>query len=474
MNNQPESGLSASPELKASYQHPTAERLQGFEHGRRFGIRDGLFQAITQGGGEQYLSAFALLFHATPFHLSILSAIPQLLGTWAQLLSVKISHWFPNRKSQVLWGTLGQAASWIPILLLPILWPDRGPWLLIGGVATYFACMHFTSPVWNSLITDLLHANERGMYFARRARVMALTSFLALCLGGALLSFCEHRQLLWVGFAIMFVIAGLCRIASALSLARVTDLPTHELGNNPTGFRDFLRTRASRNFHQFLLFSGCMHAAVLIAGPFFVIYMLQDLHLPYWGYGTWLAAGIIGQFVTLTAWGQFGDRFGNKALLTMTGFIVPMLPMLYLISTAWPFLVVVNFFGGVVWAGLSLGLQNYVFDVVLPADRAKAVAVVSLVNAMGWAAGTFIGSWLIGVIPDTLQAGSFLVHPASNLPFIFFLSGCLRLLVSGTLLGTFREPREVEQRAHHHLLWELPLLKPLGQLALWRPTGSSR
>jgi hypothetical protein len=29
------------------------------ESGRRFGIRDGLFQAVAQGGGEQYLSAFA-------------------------------------------------------------------------------------------------------------------------------------------------------------------------------------------------------------------------------------------------------------------------------------------------------------------------------------------------------------------------------------------------------------------------------
>ena len=34
-----------------------------------------------------------------------------------------------------------------------------------------------------------------------------------------------------------------------------------------------------------------MHAAVLIAGPFFVLYMIRDIHLPYWEYGAWLAAG---------------------------------------------------------------------------------------------------------------------------------------------------------------------------------------
>jgi len=60
------------------------------------------------------------------------------------------------------------------------------------------------------------------------------------------------------------------------------------------------------------------------------------------------------------------------------------------------------------------------------------------------------------------------LHPASNLPFLFFLSGLLRLIVSISLLHTFQEPRVVEPRAHHRLLWELPLLKPLKTLALRR------
>lgn len=431
------------------------------EPGRRFGIRDGLLQAVAQGSGEQYLSAFALLFHATPFHISILSAIPQLLGAWAQLVSVKVSLWFPNRASQVSWGMIGQAASWVPILALPLLWPEQGPWLLIAGVAVYFTFLHFSSPAWNSLITDLLQSDERGTYFARRLRVMALTSFLALCSSGVLLSFFKDRQLLWLGFAIMFATAGLCRGVSAVYLRSVTDLPRHEPGDNPTSFRIFLRTGVSKNFRQFLLFSGLMHLAVLIAGPFFVIYMLHDLHLTYWEYGTWLGAGIIGQFLTLPAWGQFGDRFGNKALLTFTGLLVAFLPMLYLFGTSWPFLVTVNFFGGVVWAGLGLGLNNYVFDAVRPTDRAKAVAVSSTVNAIGWALGTVIGSWLINNVPGTLRFGALVLQPASNLPFLFFLSGLLRLIVAAALLRTFHEPREVEQRAHRRLLWELPLLKPL-------------
>jgi MFS family permease len=315
------------------------------------------------------------------------------------------------------------------------------------------------------LITDLLEPNERGMYLVRRARTIAMTSFLALCLAGVLLSFFEQRQLLWVGFVVMFLIAGLCRSASALPLLKVSGLPPHEPSSNQTGFLVFFRTGMSEDFRHFLLFSGLMHSAVLVAGPFFVIYLLQDLHLTHWQYGTWLAAGIIGQFLTLPAWGQFGDRFGNKALLSFTGLLVAFLPMLYLFNTAWLFLITVNFFGGVVWTGLSLGLNNYVFDAVQPTDRAKAVAISSVGNALGWTMGTIIGSWLISTFPAKLQIGALTLEPVSNLPFIFFLSGLLRLIVSVALLRTFHEPREVEHRAHHRLFWELPLLKFLRQLS---------
>ena len=47
---------------------------------------------------------------------------------------------------------------------------------------------------------------------------MAITSFAALCLGGALLSLFDQYDRLWFGFALLFVIAGVCRSFSAVSL----------------------------------------------------------------------------------------------------------------------------------------------------------------------------------------------------------------------------------------------------------------
>ncbi len=432
------------------------------EPSRRYGLRDGACQAVTQGSGEQYLSAFALLLGASPFQLSVLSALPQLIGTGAQLASVKLLRWFPDRKTLIRVGTAGQALAWLPILMLPLLFPSSGPWLLIFGTALYFGCNHFTTPTWNSFIADHLDEHERGVYFARRAAIMASLSFAALCAAGWLLSLWQDEARSWLGFAVIFTVASAARWASALALSNVDDVhATPHLDPSPS-FRRFL-AGTSLSFRRFLVFSGAMHAAVLIAGPFFVLYMLRDLHLPYWSYGMWLAAGILGQLITLKAWGRFGDRFGNKALLTVTGFMVPFLPMLYLGGTNLVFLLFVNFFGGVTWGGLALGLQNYVFDAVKPEDRATAVATCSTINAVGWCIGAFLGSWLVTTLPSRITLGQLSLELASNLPLVFFVSGLLRLAVSGSFLRSFHEARAVERAPFAELVWELPLLKPLAQ-----------
>jgi len=189
-------------------------------------------------------------------------------------------------------------------------------------------------------------------------------------------------------------------------------------------------------------------------------------HSAAWQSGTLLLTfGVVGIVGPVT--GQLGDRFGNKALLSVTGFTVPFLPMLYLVSTNLGFLLVVNFFGGVIWAGLALGLQNYVFDSVKPEDRAKAIALYSTVNAVGWSVGALLGSWLVNHLPSHIEWAGVIIHPTSNLPFVFFLSGVLRLIVSSSFLGTFHEARQVERISQQQLLWELPLVKPIAQFVVW-------
>ncbi len=441
------------------------------DRSRRYGLREGAFQAVMQGGGENYLSAFALLLHASAWQIGLLSALPQVVGTWAQILSVKVLPYVRRRKTVILAGAAGQAALWLPLFALPLLFPDVGAWLLIACAVAYFGMGHFGVPAWNSLITDLVDPNQRGAYFARRAKYMALASFLTLCLAGLVLHYTETRHSPWIGFAVIFLLAAVARTISARYLSLLDDSASPATPEEGFDLGKLLGQAQGANFLRFLCFTGLMHACVLIAGPFFVIYLLRDLHFTYVQYGMWLAAGVLGQVLTLPFWGTYCDRHGTKSVMVLTGFLVPVLPMLYIFSTSLYALVAINFFGGMVWAGLALGLQNYVFDAVRPEDRAKGVAVCSTVNALGWFLGAMIGSWLATVAPSTLTLGELNLVLASNLPVVFFVSGVLRLVVSVSFLGKFGEIRAVNPMGLRQWLIELPLLKSLREPRPGRTLG---
>jgi MFS family permease len=364
------------------------------------------------------------------------------------------------RKPLIVAGAAAQAAAWLPLLLLPALFPSYGPWLLLAGAVLYFVAGHLTVPAWNSVMTEMVDADRRGRYFARRARVIAVTSFLALAAGGLVLHLAEAwRHPVW-GFVIVFLATAVARAASALYLARLPECPV-EQRRSDRGLRDFLRSRRSLMFRRFLMFSGAFHVAAMMAGPFFVVYLLRDLQLTYLQYTVWLVGPIVGQCITLRQWGHIADMFGNKRVLAVTGLMIPLLPMLYLGTTNWMALVGVNLLSGVIWPGFSLSLGNYVFDVVQPAERAKGVAVYHTVNAAGAALGAMLGSWLARIAPSQVVVWGGTLGLVSNLPVVFFLSGACRLLVALTLLGTFRERRRVVAISPRAFMAELPLIKPL-------------
>jgi MFS transporter len=440
----------------------------GAGRSRHYGIRDAALQAVTQGGGENYFSAFALLLHASPFQIAILSSLPQMIGILFQLLSVKILPYLSNARRLILVGGLGQALCWIPLFVVPLLFSAHGAWWLILCIVLYVALGNLTVPAWNSLLIGLVDPQSRGTYFARRFQMTSLTSFLALGTAGAILNVGERWGFHWSGFVLVFSAAAIARaLATRCQLATAQGV-TAAVPEATGGFRHFLLRAATRDLRRFLLFSSLMHFSVFIAGPFFVVYMLQDLQLSYLQYAGWMSAGILAQFITLKPWGQLSDTYGNKAILRLTGFGVPLLPLLYLISDSYPFLLMVNFLGGATWAGLSLGLQNYVFDSVRPEERTRGVAVANAVNAGGWFLGAMAGSWLATVIPSEIYILGIAIQPASNLPFLFAISGILRLFVSLSLLGSFQEPRTVRLPERRHIVWELPLLKPLVGLFPWR------
>lgn len=431
------------------------------ERNRRYGIREGAFTAVTQGAGENYLSAYAILLHATTAQVGLLAALPAFLGTLAQLFSVAWLRWFDRRQRVVVTGAAAQGLLWLPLAILPLSFPEQGPAILIACAVPYVMMGHFAIPAWNSLITDLIDPSRRGEYFALRARVMSATGFIALTLAGLLLTWAEGHGRAWAGFLGLFVLAAATRGIAARYLGKLDESVAYLGPRRDLRLHELLVRARHRPFRKFLTFSAAMHFASLVAGPYFVVYLLRDLHFGYVQYSAWAAAAIVGQFAALKGWGRIGDRFGNKKLLLASGLFIPVLPVLYLVTHDVLFILVINLLAGASWSGFNLGLQNSVFDLVQASERAGAVATSNTVNATASFLGALVGSWLGTVAPPRIAVPGLELEFVSNLAIVFLVSAVLRLGAIVLFTKPLEEPRDVTPISHRQLFHELPLIKPM-------------
>ncbi|MEW6330695.1 MAG: MFS transporter [Pseudomonadota bacterium] len=411
----------------------------------RHSVRDGVAYSIMAGAGEHYLSAYALFLKATAAQISWLAAFPSLIGSFAQLFSAWLASRLGRRKAIILFGVALQTLMWLPIIWLPYFFPAQAVTILIVCVALYFAGGHLATPVWNSLMGDLVPERRRGRFFARRNWLMSMMHFLALVSAGLLLHGFETAERVRVGFMLLFTLAALARLYSATQVARM-----HDPGRVPAAIDWpalpglWQRMRGS-DCVRFTFFFAAMQFAAAIAAPFFAVYMLRDLGFSYLEYMASTALAVLAQVGSLRMWGRLGDIFGNRVILRVTGSVIPFFPMLWLVSPHFVHVMALQLFGGLFWAGFSLSASNYLYDSVTPERRASYSAVHNVFTSVAIFAGALLGGFLSLVVPDSFTLFGSAWHWTSSLWGVLVASSLARGAVALALAPALREVREVRR-----------------------------
>ncbi len=438
----------------------------------RLSIKDGVCYSVMAGGSESYFSLFALALKATPAQIGALAAYPQLFGALAQFASVRLLRWRAHRRRLIVVSVLLQAVTLLPLIPLALLVPaGTGVPLLLLCVVAYYGCGQIANPPWNSLMGDLVPPDGRGQYFGYRNRLISIVTFAALVGAGLILNLAEGSGRPWAGFAMIFAVGCVARVASAYYLARMHD-PAATSGAVLPPFQvlEFIRRARRSNFTRFILFTGAMHLAVQIAGPFIAPYMRRDLGFSYLQFTLSMAAVVLVQFLTLNSWGAFSDRFGNKKVLVLTGAMLPVIPFLWLLAGSFGAVLGVQVFGGFVWAGFALSMGNYLFDTVSPPRRAICVALYNTANGIGTFIGASLGGWLATEAGAGAVAAWMPFGIGADLRALFLVSGLLRLVVALTLLRSFREERRVETLRMRD--WAIPaMIRPFSGIRFDLFTG---
>jgi MFS family permease len=409
----------------------------------QYSVRDGIAWSLMFGAGESYLQAFAVFLKATTAQITLITALPSLLGSVAQLTSAWVAGYAIRRKTLIFAGVALQTIAWLPIIALAFVPLETSVALLIAAVVLYYIGGQFAAPPWSSLISDLVPERRRGRFFGRRTQLMSIMTFASLAAAGLALEFFEQRALAHWGFAAIFAVALGARLFSLAQLMRMHEPLARLAPLTLPPLRRLLERMRGSDFTRFALFIGFMNLAVAIASPFFTLYMLRDLRFSYVEFTAINAFYVLMQFAALNLWGRLSDLYGNLRVVQVTSIVFPTLPLLWVLFPNFWAILLIQVASGVAWAGFSLAAGNFLYDVVPPEKRAAYSAVHQTISNTAIFGGALIGGLLATHAPREIQLVGYTFVFTSGLWLALCASSVARALVIAVFLRGLREMRLV-------------------------------
>lgn len=386
-------------------------------------VGDGVFFSAMVGLGETYVPAFALAVGFGEAVAGLVATLPMLAGAVFQL----ITPWAVRRlRSYRRWVVLCaglQALSLTP-LALGAAWGHLSlTWLAVATVA-YWAFGMATGPAWNAWVTSLVPERMRAQFFATRTRACQATLFAAILVGGLLLQWGRDLGAELSFFALLFAAAMLARLFSARCLSRQSEPPELAGAHQALSPREILSSIRAANSGRVLVYLLGMTASVHVAAPFFTPYMLGPLSLSYAQYMSLTAAAFLARVAVLPLLGRFARQRGTRPLLWWGALGIVPLPVLWLVSHHFAYLLGLQVFAGLAWAALEFATLLTFFEGIPEHHRASVLSVYNLASAAAIAAGAAVGTQVLA----TSEGSGYL--------WLFAISSGARLAMLGVLWGT--------------------------------------
>lgn len=398
--------------------------------------KEGIAAAVMLGIMDYYVIPYGLFLGASSQQIGFLVAIPHLLASIFQLFAVRLLRFAGggSRLRFLILGTWLQAVSLFPLALLA-LFPASTPQKIIFLVLIMIAfkvLSHMINTAWGSLMSDYLPAHTRGRYMGWRSQVVGTANVVSMALAGMIL-FLSKSHIQAFGFFIIFLLAFISRIISCVLMGRMADLPLQRNPESDFTFFMFIRRIRESNFVKFVLYASSITFATYLASPYMSVYLLRDLKWDYLNYTLIHLSAVIAGLISFPLWGKHADMVGNAQILKINSFFIPFIPLLWMLSSNFFFLFLVQALSGFIWAGFNLCTVNFIYDAVTPDKRVRCLGYYNLIHGVALCFGSALGGFLAEKLPPV---------GGHRLLTLFFISFVLRAAAHFVLSGKFREVRE--------------------------------
>lgn len=419
----------------------------------RASLFDGIFSSCMAGFSAEFIVPYALALRASLAQIGLLTALPNLLSSLAQLFSPELAERAVSKKKIVARCTFLQASMGIPIVTVPYLCVGFEVPALIVFVTLFTMVNAVAQPIWQSWMSDHLPASKRGRYFGWRNRVNGTVTILCLFAAGIILQIHTHAGRPLDGFVVIFSIATISRFLSWYSVTRMAEPRRYRsIQSSKFTFREFLVRLPKSNFAQFTLSAALFTFAVKLSSPFFSVFLLRDLKFNYVVYTVLITTVSIVTILTIGRWGAVADRTGNLKALRVAAFFVASLPFLCIVNRSPYFLFFAQMLSGFAWAGYNLCVLNFIYDVAMPSKRTRCLAYFGAINGVAFFLGALTGGFLATRLPPLL---------GYRLLSLFLLGGICRFLVALFLFSRIKEVRPVDTMPGRDIIYQVVGFKPV-------------
>jgi MFS family permease len=395
-------------------------------------------ELINACAGGALLTAWALHLGATPLYTGLLVALPQIAQVFhlpAAWTTALVGH-----RRACLWLVGLSRQTLLPLAALPFLPVSdetrRGVLLAVAALAAVLGVLG--NNAWVAWMAELVPRRIRGRYFGRRVGMNTMGGAVAAAAAGLLLDWARPRGQGALVLASLQVLACVLGLVAVWLMRRQHD-PAPSEDAPPPSLAQTLEPLRDRRLRSLLCYHLAWNFAVGLAGSFFALHMLRNLHMGFALVAVHGAATAAFRMAAAPLWGACIDRVGARPVLAACSFGIGAIPFLWLLPSEgwlWP-LALDAALAGLLWSGQSLAVFALPLSLTTRRQRPYYLASLSAMSGLAFTGATLVAGALATWLPARVSLAGASLH---SLQLLFVASGVLRLAAAFITLRV-REPR---------------------------------
>jgi len=430
------------------------EEIKKYPPTLKLTIVEGMFTSLMTGGAATFIIPFALFLGATSQEIGFLVAFPALIAAFTQLGSLKILEVYKKRRTALTSMVLLQSISWLVIGLIPFFFKTDQVLALTIIYIVGQVIGSMGSPIWQSWMSSLVPREIIGEYFGIRNALTGIIVFVTMLLSGIALKFVEPSYTLYI-FSAIFIISFFGRFIASIIFSKTQD-PELIPEKDSTHFINFITQLRKDNFGYFVLFGSLMTFGIALIGPFFSVYLLEEIGLKndYLTYTLIIAATTLSTLISMPYWGKIIDKYGPIKTIKVTGLLASLYPLLLIFVREPNGLIMIEVLSGIIFSGLNLCLASFIYESFKQEKIIKYAGYQAALFGIATFFGVTLSGWIQTFNPTIgILDNSFYV--------ICVISIIVRLIVYATLVNKIKEVRETKQIKDRTLIIGVLTLEPI-------------